>query len=115
MRLTRERRIEIAATAADETVGRMPLVDADVLDDLTDDQRVQVMHRAREMITQENARFSGTAVVSAPHLTAGIHFRRGRVARVHERFRYMEGWTYEELERWVDRHGWDVIKLKETV
>jgi hypothetical protein len=33
---------------------------------------------AWELIAQENARFSGTAVVAGPHFTAGIHFRRGK-------------------------------------
>ncbi len=58
-------------------------------------------------------RFTGTAVVSAPHFTAGICFRRGRVSRVHPSMRYMEGWSYQRLERFVDNQNWDVIKLRE--
>jgi hypothetical protein len=60
-------------------------------------------------------KFTGIAVVAAPHFTAGISFRRGRISRVHPDLSYMEvGWTYEQLERFVDFQHWDVIKLREA-
>jgi hypothetical protein len=44
-------------------------------------------------------KFTGIAVVAAPHFTAGISFRRGRISRVHPDLSYMEvGWTYEQCK-----------------
>ena len=59
--------------------------------------------------------FSGLVAIEAPHFTAGIVIDCERVKKAPLWLRYMECWTFEQLQKFVQDQHWKMVELERPV
>jgi hypothetical protein len=59
--------------------------------------------------------FSGLVTIVAPHFTAGIVIDCNRVKKAPPWLRYMECWTVEQLQKFVQDQHWKMMELERYV
>ena len=59
--------------------------------------------------------FSGLVAIVAPHFTAGIVIDCNRVKKAPPWLRFMECWTVEELQKFVQDQHWKMVELERYV
>jgi hypothetical protein len=59
--------------------------------------------------------FSGLVAIEAPHFTAGIVIDCDRVKKAPLWLRYMECWTFEQLQKFVQDQHWKMVELERYI
>ena len=59
--------------------------------------------------------FSGLVAIEAPHFTAGIVIDCNRVKKAPLWLRYMECWTFEQLQKFVQDQHWKMVELERYI
>jgi hypothetical protein len=60
--------------------------------------------------------FTGIVAIELPDFRAGIAVHKNRVIKAPKRLQYMDGWTLDQLEEFVDslkKSDWKLYRLRE--